>query len=102
MPDAHKEKERRKKREAAEKAKIANAPATLDQANEASKQLLIPEGYYEVAHREDNFMQAEVSLLKQSGSRNLILKINGRVLGPFHSGELKCLMDFLRNDVDLK
>lgn len=102
MPDAHKAKERRRKREEAEKARISSAPDVLAQANESSKALLVPQDYYQVAHREDPFLQAEVALFKQAHSRNFVLKVNGRVLGPFYVGELKCIMDFLRNDVDLK
>jgi transcription termination factor Rho len=101
MPDHAKAKERRRRKELEDQARQKSAHSDLVRHSEDSKILLMPEGFNFLAGRDDPFLQSDVAIYHSSATRDFILKINGKVLGPFKKHELQCLRDCLRNDVDI-
>jgi len=101
MPDAVKAREKRRRKLLEEARAVKDALATFANHNEASKELLLPEGFHSLADRDDPFLQSQITVYHNSVLREFALKINGRLLGPFKKHELQCLRDCLRNDLDI-
>jgi hypothetical protein len=69
-----------------------------------STPIAIPEGYIEVAHREDHFLHTDLYIYRKfmDGQYSYILVINNKMSGPYGKHELECLQDSLKNDITLK
>jgi len=101
MPDNSKAKDRRRRKELENRLKVKSAPDALVAHDRASIQLLMPEGFNFIGGREDPFLQTEANVYHSDVTRDFLIKLNGRLLGPFKKHELQCLRDCLRNDVDI-